>query len=85
METREKLPLRQILNEMTYAAVLQRGPTSYGAMVPDLPGVFAVGETLDETRELIAGAIRLHIRGLVADNEPIPEPSLSTDLVEIAV
>jgi len=48
--------------EMKYPVVISRGPTSYGAMVPDLPGVYAVGETAEETRELIAGAIVMHIR-----------------------
>ena len=48
--------------EMKYPVVISRGPTSYGAMVPDLPGVYAVGETAEETRELIAGASRYRNR-----------------------
>jgi len=54
-------------------------------MVPDLPGVYAVGETAEETRELIAGAIVMHIRALVADNEPVPEPSIGMQLIEITI
>jgi predicted RNase H-like HicB family nuclease len=53
-------------------------------MVPDLPGVYAVGETANETRERIAGAIDLHIRGLIADGEPVPQPSVA-ELVEVAI
>lgn len=38
---------------MRYAVVIEQGETSYGAYVPDLPGCVAVGETLDEVRELM--------------------------------
>ena len=31
-----------------YLAVVERGETSWGAHVPDLPGCVAVGETRDE-------------------------------------
>jgi predicted RNase H-like HicB family nuclease len=68
---------------MKYQALIVKGPTSYGAMVPDLPGVYAVGETAQETRERITGAIDLHIRGLIADGEPVPQPSIA-ELVEVA-
>lgn len=69
---------------MKYQALLHKGPTSYGATVPDLPGVFAFGETAEETRELIASAIDFHIRGLVADGDPVPEPS-DFELIEVPV
>jgi predicted RNase H-like HicB family nuclease len=38
---------------MKYAVVIECRPTSYGASVPDLPGCFAVGETLEEVERLI--------------------------------
>jgi len=31
---------------MRYAIVIEKGETSYGAHVPDLPGCVAVGESL---------------------------------------
>jgi hypothetical protein len=37
---------------MQYAIVIEKGATSYGAYVPDLPGCVAVGETLEEVRTL---------------------------------
>jgi predicted RNase H-like HicB family nuclease len=49
---------------MKYAVVYDKGPTSYGASVPDLPGCFAGGSTLEKTRERIAGAIAMHIEVL---------------------
>jgi predicted RNase H-like HicB family nuclease len=41
--------------------VIEKGETSYGAYVPDLPGCFAVGESLEELKELITEAILFHI------------------------
>ena len=54
-------------------------------MVLDLPGVYAVGATVEETRARLAGAIEMHIRVLRADNETVPEPSQGMELLEIAV
>jgi predicted RNase H-like HicB family nuclease len=64
--------------------LIERGPTSYGASVPDLPGCVAVGETLDEVLQLIPEAIRLHLEGLQAAGLPIPPPTtLGTVAVEV--
>jgi predicted RNase H-like HicB family nuclease len=65
---------------MQYVVIIEKGPTSYGAYVPDLPGCVAAAETEDEVRQLIREAIELHLEGLRGDGEPIPEPHLSSDL-----
>ena len=36
----------------------------WGAYTPGLPGVGAVGRSVDEVRKLILGAIELHIQGM---------------------
>jgi predicted RNase H-like HicB family nuclease len=69
---------------MRYAIVIEKGATSYGASVPDLPGCVAVGETLDEAKELIQEAIAFHLEGLRAEGLPIPEPTTLCEYVEIA-
>jgi predicted RNase H-like HicB family nuclease len=69
---------------MTYTVLFEKGPTSYGAYVPDLPGCIAAGETLDEVRELIKGAIEFHLAGMRADGDPIPEPTITAGVVEVA-
>lgn len=33
---------------MDYVVIYEKGDSSYGAYVPDLPGCIAVGETLEE-------------------------------------
>ena len=37
---------------MRYAVVIEKGPTSYGAYVPDLPGCVVVGKTAAEVKQL---------------------------------
>lgn len=69
---------------MKYAIIIEKGPTSYGAYVPDLPGCVAVGETREEARQLIAEAIEFHLEGLRDDHQPIPEPASEMDYVEVA-
>jgi len=59
---------------MKYMVVIEKGPSSYGAHVPDLPGCIAVGETREEVLELIKEAIKFHIEGLREAGESIPMP-----------
>ena len=58
---------------MSYLVVIERGETSFGAYVPDLPGCAAVGETEEEALRLIREAIAFHIEGLKEAGLPVPE------------
>ena len=69
---------------MRYAVVIEKGETSYGAYVPDLPGCIAAGETKDEIIKLIHEAIEFHLEGLKVNGEPIPEPSSDIEFIEVA-
>jgi predicted RNase H-like HicB family nuclease len=69
---------------MRYLVVIENGPTSFGAYVPDLPGCVAVGETREEVMASIQEAIEFHLEGLKEDGQPIPPPSSSSELVEVA-
>lgn len=68
---------------MEYLVVIERGPSSFGAYVPDLPGCVAVGETRQEVEVLIREAIEFHIEGLREEGQPLPEPSSTSQLVSI--
>jgi predicted RNase H-like HicB family nuclease/predicted RNA binding protein YcfA (HicA-like mRNA interferase family) len=71
-------------NMMKYAVIFEGDPeTGYSAYAPDLPGCIATGRTLDETRELMQGAIEFHLRGMREDGDPIPEPS-HIEMLEVA-
>ena len=65
-----------------YMVVVERGETSWGAHVPDLPGCVAVGETRDVLR-LIREAIEFHIDSLRQDGLPVPTPSSEGEFVEV--
>jgi predicted RNase H-like HicB family nuclease len=60
---------------MRYPVVVHKDPESdYGVSVPDLPGCFSAGETLDEALEQVVEAIECHLEGLLLDGEPLPLP-----------
>ena len=65
-----------------YAVVIERGETSYGAYVPDLPGCVAVANTAEEVERLIREAIQFHIEGLREYGAPVPEPTSRIEYVE---
>ena len=69
---------------MKYAVVIEKGPTSYGAYVPDLPGCVAAGDTREAVIRLIQEAIEFHIEGLREDGQPVPPPSSSIEFIDVA-
>jgi predicted RNase H-like HicB family nuclease len=68
---------------MRYVVIIEKGPTSYGAYVPDLPGCVAVGNTAAEVKQLIAEAVPLHLEGLREDALPIPDPETECEYVDV--
>jgi predicted RNase H-like HicB family nuclease len=58
-----------------YAVIIEKGSTSYGAYIPDLPGCVAVADTVEEVEKLIREAIEFHLEGMREDGDPIPEPT----------
>ena len=69
---------------MNYLVIYEKGPTSWAAYVPDLPGCVAVGETQQEVRSLIEEAIEVHLRGMREDGDSIPEPTaVAADFVTV--
>jgi len=69
---------------MRYLVVVEEGATSFGAYVPDLPGCVAAGETREEVLRLIREAIEFHIEGLKQEGQPVPPPSSTSAVVEVA-
>ena len=66
-----------------YVVVIEKGPTSYGAYMPDLPGCVAVAESEEEVVDLIREAAIDHIDMLRQNGEPVPEPTSTTQLVNV--
>ncbi len=70
------------MNTHKYAVVIEKGESSYGAYVPDLPGCIAVATTKPEVEKLIAEAIALHIESLQEHGDVVPQPTSEVEYVQ---
>ena len=68
---------------MEYLVVVEKGKSSYGAYVPDLPGCVAAGETRREVLKLIREAIKLHIEALRESGQSVTEPNSKSEVVKV--
>lgn len=68
---------------MRYLVVVEKGPTSFGAYVPDLPGCVAAADTRDEALALIRDAIELHIDDLRQSGQRVPPASSTSEVIEV--
>lgn len=58
---------------MRYPIVVHKDEESgYGVSVPDLPGCFSAGDTLEDAIESAREAVSCHLEGLLMDGEAIP-------------
>jgi predicted RNase H-like HicB family nuclease len=62
---------------MRYPIAIEAGDArhAYGVVVPDLPGCFSAGDTLDEALTNAQEAILLHLEGLLDAGKPLPKAS----------
>lgn len=60
---------------MIYPIVIHKDRSSdFGVTVPDLPGCFSAGRTVDEAMAMAAQAIELHVEGLIEEGQAVPRP-----------
>ena len=58
-----------------YRVVFEGGyGEGYSAYVPDLPVCVAAGDTFEETKMLIAEAVKYHLELMEEEGSPIPDP-----------
>jgi len=68
----------------TYLVVIEKAADgSYSAYVPDLPGCVSCADSVEELKLSIKEAIEMYIQDLIADGEPVPEPT--TQYLELPV
>jgi predicted RNase H-like HicB family nuclease len=61
---------------MKYPIVIHKDKDSdYSVTIPDLPGCFSAGATIEEAINMAQEAAECHIEGMLIDSEPIPTPS----------
>ncbi|MDZ7957879.1 MAG: type II toxin-antitoxin system HicB family antitoxin [Aulosira sp. DedQUE10] len=68
---------------MRYTVVIEKAEGNYSAYVSDLPGCVAVGDTLEEIKQMIAEAIEFHIEGMREEGLPIPKSTSIAHEVEV--
>ena len=61
---------------MKYPIAIEPGDEriAFGVVVPDLPGCFSAGDTLDETIDNAREAIELWLETVIDDGGAVPEP-----------
>jgi len=59
---------------MKYAVIYEKTATGYSAYVPDLPGCVAAAATLQETEDLMRGAIAMHLVSMREDGDQMLPP-----------
>jgi len=66
---------------MRYPIAIEAGDKAhaFGVVVPDLPGCFSAGDTLDEAIDNAREAIELWLETVIDDGGAIPEPRAITD------
>jgi antitoxin HicB len=70
----------------TYTIVVEPDEDGgYFVTVPALPGCFTRGSTIEQCRERAVEAIEVHIAGLQADGEPVPEEVGPPQLLAVTV
>lgn len=59
---------------MKFPVVIHKDPDSdYGVTVPDVPGCFSGGDSVEAALDNVLEALSLHFEALVADGEPLPQ------------
>jgi len=71
--------------QLNYTIILEKGQSSYGVYVPDLPGCIAVGQTKEEALQLIQEAILFHLEDLQMNGQPIPKPISTSETVSLSM
>ncbi|MGH9110133.1 MAG: type II toxin-antitoxin system HicB family antitoxin [Acidimicrobiales bacterium] len=70
----------------TYSIVVEpEADGTYFVTVPALPGCFTRGETMEECQQRAVEAIEVHIAGLEADGESVPEEHGTPQLISVTV
>jgi predicted RNase H-like HicB family nuclease len=67
-----------------YLVVIEKGPRSFGAHVPDLPGCVAAAKSRAQVVKLIKDAIELHIDELRRSGAKVPAPHCEAKLVTVS-
>lgn len=84
VEGKPKTSRPEMSESAGYVVVMEKASDgSFSAFVPDLPGCVSCGDTIEELRDNMAVAIRLHIDSLQVHGEAIPGPTSQACLITV--
>jgi len=71
------------MSSKRFTIIIEKGNNSYGAYVPDVPGLVAVSKSRQTTLELCKEALKEHLKNLSMEGHPIPEPKIESESFEL--
>lgn len=66
-----------------FLIVIEKADGNYSAYSPDISGCIATGITQEEAEQNMYEAIEMHVRGLLEDRLPIPEPHSFAEYIAV--
>ncbi len=66
-----------------FLVVIEKADGNYSTYSPDLPGCVATGATRQEAEMNMHQAMEMHVRGLIEDGLPVPEPQAFAEYIAI--
>ncbi|MBF0566630.1 MAG: type II toxin-antitoxin system HicB family antitoxin [Nitrospirae bacterium] len=66
-----------------FLVVIEKANGNDSAYSHDLPGCIAIGSTREDAERNMHETIELHVRGLLADNLPVPDSTSFAEYVAI--
>lgn len=69
---------------MKYPIIIEQADGNLSAYCPDFPGCAGVGDTVEEAKESIIGAIEIQIEEMTADGLEIPQPTAIIDYFHLS-
>jgi predicted RNase H-like HicB family nuclease/predicted RNA binding protein YcfA (HicA-like mRNA interferase family) len=73
----------EIISKDQYEITIEESSNCYSAYCLDLPGCVVVGDTVEETKELMIGAVKLHLEGLKQEGLVVPDPGNAATYFEL--
>lgn len=73
---------------LTYQIVLVQEDDKWWAYIPELPGVFGLGDSEEDAKQDIRAALKLYLDDVKEEGKPLPMPHvrrLETSQIDVAV
>lgn len=70
---------------MRYVIIIEKGKRNYSAYAPDVPGCVAAAKTLAEVKKRMKEAMEFHFKGMMLDDDKIPEATSECAYVNVDV